>query len=310
MMQQQPIQPAIAEPAFMPPQLPQSLQPQGFNAGGPVIVGAGSKFPRIVEDTESADSSSIDVLGDVDIGQPAGTVVLPPKVDAIGVDAFVERIGTKLDTASPEEVGDDIVKNAVEEPTGDLRFDLATLYKQMTGDATAYEKNIDALNRGIIGAAIGAGTSARATENISKGLLVGLEGARNTEERRAGDARALQLAALQGLVKGSGAGGGGTEMSPQETYIDSIREAANIIMQTGLAGSYEEAMTMAEQQLRPKFEEAGFLAPTAPAPPSGGAAPEEQEAVLAEARLAIEQGRDPAVISDRLRQMGIDPGLL
>jgi hypothetical protein len=113
------------------------------------------------------------------------------------LDALVERVGAKIDTASPEEVATDIVETVVEEPTGDLQFDLAKTLEEMTGDLSAYEKDIDTLNRGIIGAAIAAGTSARATENIAKGLLVGMESVKATEERRAADARALQLKALE-----------------------------------------------------------------------------------------------------------------
>ena len=217
MMQQQPIQPPIAEPSYMPPQMPQSLQmpqaqPPGFFLGGlinlaPTMGSSGDSEPPLPL-RDSADRpnparaigigpSTVRSGQPVDIGATAGTVVLPPKVKAIGVDAFVERIGAKLDTASPEEVGDDLVRTAVEEPTGDLQFDLAKTLEEMTGDLSAYEKDIDTLNRGIIGAAIAAGTSARATENIAKGLLVGMESVKATEERRAADAQALQLKALE-----------------------------------------------------------------------------------------------------------------
>jgi hypothetical protein len=213
MMQQQPIQPPIAEPAYMPPTMPQSMQmepsqPPGFFLGGlinlaPTMGSAGAEEPAAPASQPNPGraagigATTVRSAEPVDIGATAGTVVVPPKVNAIGVDAFVERIGAKLDTASPEEVGDDIVKTAVEEPTGDLRFDLAKTLEEMTGDLSAYEKDIDTLNRGIIGAAIAAGTSARATENIAKGMLVGMESVKATEERRAADAQALQLKALE-----------------------------------------------------------------------------------------------------------------
>jgi hypothetical protein len=194
MQPQQPMmQQPMAEPAFMPPGMPQSaqmpMQPVGFNEGGPIIVGAGTKFPRVV-----------------DITQQAGTVVEAPKVSPDAL-ATAEKLAGEVDDRDPEEVGPEIVDAATKdgfEPTGDTKTDLANIYAQLTGDLSAYEKNIDELNRGIIGAAIGAGTSARATENISKGLLVGLEGARATEERRAGDARALLLAEAQARAKGAG----------------------------------------------------------------------------------------------------------
>jgi len=217
MMQQMPIQPPIAEPVYMPPQMPQSLQmpqaqPPGFFLGGLINLAPTMGSAEASEDPASPPApaarpnparaigigpSTVRSGQPVDIGATAGTVVLPPKVKAIGVDAFVERIGAKLDTASPEEVGDDLVRTAVEEPTGDLQFDLAKTLEEMTGDLSAYEKDIDTLNRGIIGAAIAAGTSARATENIAKGMLVGMESVKATEERRAADAQALQLKALE-----------------------------------------------------------------------------------------------------------------
>jgi hypothetical protein len=206
MMPQQPIQPAIAEPAYMPPQMPQSLQmqpaqPVGFQEGGPVIVGAGSKFPRVVGGTNPADSPSINVLEGIDIGQTAGTVVDTPTV-SVDEDlvATAKDLETRLEDEPPYAVANKILSKAQEkgtELTGDVQTDLASVYASLTGDPAAYEKNIDELNRGIIGAAIASGTSARATENIAKGLLVGLETARDTEERRVRDSRALQLAQLQ-----------------------------------------------------------------------------------------------------------------
>jgi hypothetical protein len=186
MMQQQPIQPPIAEPAYMPPTMPQSLQmePAGF-AGGGFVVGMYDNAP-------------------VDVGQTAGTVTSPVSVEtAVGLDQRLEEL-------PPYDVANTILEDArrkgvttttdPEDPEPDpeaVRFDLAKILDEMAGDPSAYEKNIDDLNRGIIGAAIAAGTSARATENIAKGMLVGLEGARATEERRAGDAQTLQLKALE-----------------------------------------------------------------------------------------------------------------
>ena len=189
MMQQQPIQPAIAEPAFMPPQLPQSLQPQGFNDGGFVDPYAST----IAEGQARA--------GDIDIGQTAGTVVEAPAVnideDLVATARDLER---RLEEEPPYAIANKILSEAEKrgsKPTGDTQPDLAAVYESLTGDPAAYEKNIDELNRGIIGAAIASGTSARATENIAKGLLVGMEGAKATEERRATEARALQVAAAE-----------------------------------------------------------------------------------------------------------------
>ena len=214
MMQQQPIQPPIAEPSYMPPQMPQSLQmePKGFRDGSLVTVdepatragrgGANQQAsPTAFEDSwlggllRRLDEA---VLGPqpaeaVDIGDTAGTVAtkrleeLPPYALANQILEDARREGITTITA-PEDPAPD--------PEA-VRMDLAKILEQMAGDSSAYEKNIDELNRGIIGAAIASGTSARATENIAKGMLAGLEGVKATEERRAGDAQALQLKALE-----------------------------------------------------------------------------------------------------------------
>jgi hypothetical protein len=64
-----------------------------------------------------------------------------------------------LDTEDPEVIAAEILSSAAAqgvEPTGDTQVDLARIYQNLTGDPAAFEKNIDNLNRGIIGAAIGA----------------------------------------------------------------------------------------------------------------------------------------------------------
>lgn len=323
MMQQQPIQPPIAEPAYMPPTMPQSLQMEsaGFKDGGPIIVGAGSKFPRIIEDTGAADSSSIDVLGGVDVGQTAGTVVEAPKVNAIGLDALVERVGGKIDTASPEEVANDIVDTVVEDPSGDVQADLASVYAELTGDPAAYEKNIDDLNRGIIGAAIAAGTSARATENIAKGMLVGLESAKQTEERRVGDSRALQLAQLQAQAaeaKERGASESRAYRNPVDAYQDAYQAVMNasemdLEIPEGMSREdYADQVAVdlirrsysPDQLIGSPFE--GMSSPTT-SPTGGEGSTQTEEDVLNSARAALSAGADEAAVRERLAALGIDP---
>lgn len=215
----QPQQP-MAEPAFMPPTMPQSaqmqpMQPQGFFLGGlvnvaPALGMGGTEEDVTVKPPRPNPARSIGLgATTVDIGQPAGSV------GGVEVDESLTNtalaLSERLDEEPPYAVANRILEEARRrgvETTSDkaetpeaaeeaMQFDLAKILEEMTGDPAAYEKNIDELNRGIIGAAIGAGTSARATENISKGLLVGLEAAQRTEERRAADARALQLEALK-----------------------------------------------------------------------------------------------------------------
>jgi hypothetical protein len=191
MMGQPMQQPMMGQP-FMPPQVPQSMQaPVGYKEGGPVSTPRPNPGRAIGLATLSAEP--------VDIAKPAGSYQrenpLPPSVVK-----RAEELAAKVDEQAPEATAEEVVDAAKEtgfEPSGDTKFDLASIYESLTGDPAAYEKNIDTLNRGIIGAAIASGTSARATENIARGMLVGMEGARATEERRAGDARALQLKALE-----------------------------------------------------------------------------------------------------------------
>jgi hypothetical protein len=333
-MQQMPMpmpQPTMAQQAmggmpFMPPQMPQSVQPRGFNDGGFVLSlppapdrsGLGGEarprpapkatlpyMPDLTAEIKLNPASSA-----VDIGQAAGTVVAAPKVGNISaptLDALAERLSPKLDTAPPEEVADDIVDTLVEEPTGDRQFDLAKTLEEMTGDSSAYEKNIDDLNRGIIGAAIAAGTSARATENIAKGLLVGMEGAKATEERRAGDSRALQLKALEvraaeqaareAEAKAGQAARAEAEAKLAKEKRDLRTNTFNSVIEAGIDKlTVPEGMSI-EEYARGIAEEQVLL--TFP-----------DERALAEARAALGQGADRAEVEKRLRENGIDPGRL
>jgi len=289
--------------------VPQSLPAAGFAGGGFVPY-----LPNLPPETSAAEP--------VDIGQTAGTVVAPPKITAIGLDALVERIGPQIDTASPEDIGNDIVGSLVDEPTGDLQLDLAKTLEQLTGDPAAYEKNIDDLNRGIIGAAIAAGTSARATQNIANGMLVGLESAKATEERRVGDSRALQLAQLQARAAGA-KGGKDSASRDYRNPVDAYQDAYQAVMNAGeMDLEIPEGMSredyadqVATDLIRRSYTPdqlvgSPFEGLSAPAAPAGPAADVNVEDVLDQARKAIEAGRDPVGVAEKLKSMGIDPGLL
>ena len=261
----------------------------------------------------------------VDVSKTAGTAVEAPVIDDAAYK-MAEELAARVDTDPPETTGTKIVEEAAArgmQPTGDLQTDLATIYENLTGDVTAYEKNIDALNRGIIGAAIGAGTSARATENISKGLLVGLEAAKETEERRVRDARALQLAQLQARAKGAGGVGSRDYRNPVDAYQDAYQSVMNAgefdlqIPEGMTREEYADQVATAliarsyspEQLVGTPFEGVAGTGRTAPAAGGQGLTP-EQQAVLGQARDAIAEGRDPVGVAAKLREMGIDPGLL
>jgi hypothetical protein len=293
----------------MPQSLQMPMQPVGFNEGGPIIVGAGTKFPRVV-----------------DITQQAGTAVEAPTVELDeDIVATAKDLEMRLEDEPPYAVANKILSKAEEkgtELTGDVQSDLASVYASLTGDPAAYEKNIDELNRGIIGAAIGAGTSARATENISKGLLVGLEAAKDTEERRVKEARALQLAQLQAQAaeaKERGASESRAYRNPVDAYQDAyqaVMNASEIDLEIPEGMSREDyADQVAVDLIRRSYSPeqlvgSPFEGMSAPAADSAGPANVDQEAVLEEARNAIKGGRDPAGVAAKLKQMGIDPELL
>jgi hypothetical protein len=244
-------------------------------------------------------------------------------------------LATKVDTTAPEDIGKEIVNTAASkgiESSGDLKFDLASIYERMTGDASGYEKNIDSLNRGIIGAAIGAGTSARATENISNGLLVGLQAAKATEERRAGDEQAINAALLGASLK---PGSDGTQArdyrSPTDAYQD-VYQGIMLMSQDDLplipgttepvdrkayAAAEAEKLVLqsytAEQLKGTPFE--NLKSPTSPPPPDGGTTPAvsgspEEDKILQQARAALAANKSRAAVEEYLTSMGIDPSKL
>lgn len=258
----------------------------------------------------------------VDVTKPAGTAVEAPTVELDeDIVATAKDLEMRLEDEPPYAVANKILSKAAEkgaELTGDIETDLAGVYASLTGDPAAYEKNIDELNRGIIGAAIGAGTSARATENISKGLLVGLEAAKDTEERRVRDARALQLAELQARGR---AAGGDSESRAYRNPVDAYQDAYQAVMNAGefdieipegltreeyadqVATDLITRSYTAEQLVGSPFE--GLSAPAAPA---GGEGSTQTEAdVLQSARAALQAGAPEAAVKERLAAMGIDP---
>ena len=317
----QPMQPMMAGPAFMPPQVPMSAQMPMAPAAPPAAPGyAGGGFvvlPGMLDEPK------------IDVTKPAGTVVEPPKVELDeDVIATAEDLAGRVDSEDPEKIGGEIVDAAGKrgaDISGDLQTDLAGIYANLTGDPAAYEKNIDALNRGIIGAAIAAGTSPRATENIAKGMMVGLEAARETEERRVRDARALQLAQLQARAAEARGGAGGVGSRDYRNPVDAYQDAYQSVMN---AGEFDlqipEGMTREDyadqvatdlilrsytpdQLVGTPFEGVGGAAPR----PTGGTGATQTEAdVLQSAREAIAAGADEAAVRERLQSMGIDPGAL
>jgi hypothetical protein len=246
----------------------------------------------------------------VDVSKPAGSYQrenpLPPSVVK-----RAEELAKKVDEQSPEKTALEILDAAAAEggpeQTGNTQPDLAAVYESLTGDPAAYEKNIDTLNRGIIGAAIAAGTSARATENIARGMLVGLEGAKATEERRAKDAQALRIAAAEARALEAKASAEQTRadrkalIEAEAKLAEEKRKVFNdtftSVIEAGIdkvtipdGMSIEEyARDIAQEQVLLNFPD---------------------ERALTEARAALAAGADKAEVEKRLREHGIDPGRL
>ena len=317
-MQAQPLpqmQPMGQEPAYMPPQVPGSVQPQALRSGG-LAQAYADKFAA--EETAAAEP---EVAADPTLSATPEEAI---KANVLGKTA---GLLPSLDTEAPETVAAEILSTAADtgaEVTGDMQVDLARIYQNLTGDPAAFEKNIDSLNRGIIGAAIGAGTSARATENISKGLLVGLEGAKNTEERRLADARTLQLAEIQARTAEAKKRAGGVDGAASRDYrnpVDAFQDAYQAVMN---AGEFDlqipEGMTREDyaEQVATALIQRSYTPDQLVGSPfegsvTGGSAPPPAEAnptgedVLNQARAAIAAGADEAVVRERLQSLGIDP---
>jgi hypothetical protein len=353
MMQQQPMQPPMQQPYADPygdqqPAPDMGMAPIGYEDGGSVLptgttaLNYISFLPALLAGKGAANLAA--ARKPVDVAAPAGTVRDPSgpanssPAEAISADivAKAKDLATKVDTTAPEDIGKEIVNTAASkgvESSGDLKFDLASIYERMTGDASGYEKNIDSLNRGIIGAAIGAGTSARATENISQGLLVGMQAAKATEERRAADEQAINAALFEASLKPKD--GSGTQprdyRSPTDAYQDAyqgIMGMSEFDLPQDAEGNPVDRETYATQQAQRIVLESytpaqlrgtpfeGLTAPTsAPAPaesttaaPAGSAI--DEAAVLDSARSAIAAGAPEASVKERLKSMGIDPGKL
>jgi hypothetical protein len=331
-----------------PPMMGQSSMPQpiGYEDGGPVLATGAtalnylSLFPALLAGKGAANLAA--ARKPVDVAAPAGTVRDPSgpanssPAEAIAADivAKAEDLASKVDTTAPEDIGKEIVNTAASkgiEPSGDLKFDLASIYERMTGDSSGYESNIDELNRGIIGAAIGAGTSARATENISQGLLVGLQAAKATEERRAGDEQAINAALLGASLK---PGSDGTQARDYRSPTDAYQDAYQAVMgmseydlPTDADGTPVDRKAYATEQAQRIVLESytpaqlrgtpfeGLSASPDAAPNAGTtAAPAnsaiDEAAVLEAARSAIAAGASADSVQERLLTMGIDPGKL
>jgi len=141
-----------------------------------------------------------------------------------------------------EVILDEVADDVGIEPTGDTQEDLAAAAEAL-GIPNAREQRVDQLNRAITGAAIAAGTSPSAAENIANGMLVGLKLQRDEEVRRINADAALTLAQAK-AKKGA-------------TWFDSPRGK--------IAVDYIETMMGAEQDIETIIEDLNNLDANSPA---------------------------------------------
>ena len=153
---------------------------------------------------------------------------------------------------------------------------------------------------------------------------MGLEGAKNTEERRLADARTLQLAEIQARTAEAKKRAGGVDGAASRDYrnpVDAFQDAYQAVMN---AGEFDlqipEGMTREDyaEQVATALIQRSYTPDQLVGSPfegtaTGGSAPPPAEAnptgedVLNQARAAIAAGADEAAIRERLQSLGIDP---
>jgi hypothetical protein len=306
-----------------------ALEKKRFDAVNPVdmaLLQAGAAGGFVPDISSDPPVSS----GPIDIGVTAGTVETP-KLTADAMAAIAAPILAQIENKTPEETAMTILAEAEKSgiPTaGDPKIDLTSLYSELTGDPEATNKTIDDLNRGILGAAIAAGKSPRATENIANGMLVGLQAMKDTEEKRAAVAAQAQYGLLTAaLTPKSGANGLGSR--DYRNPLDAYQEAyVAILAKDPMSLNIPEGMTQEtyadqaarkivaqsytpEQLMGSAFEGTSIMAPAAPAGTAAPAAPKfTPEQIIASAKKALAAGNPRADVEKVLTEQGIDPKVL
>ena len=213
-MQPRPQGPMMAQPQPMPmappPPQPMPMQPQPqmrFQEGGIVDLAAqgsrGRNAPRVLEPRTFDRPIVAAAPGAAGRNAPRGGPTAVADTMAEINDLLSDPARDPITQA--EVILDEVADDVGIEPTGDTQEDLAAAAEAL-GIPNAREQRVDQLNRAITGAAIAAGTSPSAAENIANGMLVGLKLQRDDEVRRINADAALakaQLEALQGGEQGA-----------------------------------------------------------------------------------------------------------
>jgi hypothetical protein len=209
-MQPRPQAPMMAQPQPMPmappqpQQMPMQPQPQmRFQEGGIVDLAPqgsrGRNAPRVLEPRTFDQPIVAAAPGAAGRNAPRGGPTAVADTMAEINDLLSDPARDPITQA--EVILDEVADDVGIEPTGDTQEDLAAAAEAL-GIPNAREQRVDQLNRAITGAAIAAGTSPSAAENIANGMLVGLKLQRQDELRRIA-ADAAQVQALQGGEQGA-----------------------------------------------------------------------------------------------------------
>lgn len=204
----------------------------------------------------------------------------------------------------------------------------------------AREARIDSLNKAMLGFAIAAGTSPRASENIANGMLAGLKQMRDTEVRKAEVELAARTGALEDeatswfdtprgklavefITKGVGANKSVSDI------VDELNEASTSNGVPGTLGDELRQALNAGDVPPPSVQP--MIAPTAPAPAAAPAAqpettqttePPNQTESVRNAQTAVdriktspslspeEKQQRLAAVRQRLIESGINPDLV
>jgi hypothetical protein len=310
-MQPRPQAPMMAQPQPMPMAPPQPqpmpMQPQPqmrFQEGGIVDLAAqgsrGRNAPRVLEPRT--------------FDQPIAAPAAPASAAVGGPTAVADtmaQIQELLDdpAASPttqaEVILDEVADDVGIEPTGDTQEDLVAAAEAL-GIPNAREQRVDQLNRAITGAAIAAGTSPSAAENIANGMLKGLQLQRADELRRIA-ADAAQLQALQGGEQGANwfdTPRGKIASDYIETMMGAERDIETIIDELNRL----DANSPAGARLGDEFRMALASGATPPAMP-GMAAPPAAPAAGEEAAQPVDMNRLVTDARNYLGQIDSNPNL-
>lgn len=318
-------------PAPMPPQMPMPQQrPQmRFQAGGIVDLGA-----PMLEVQGAMESMGGQQTFDRPI-RPRGAPPAAPTEEQTqsGANAALAQIREQLSdpAADPMTQAEVILEETAGqtgvEPTGDTQSDLVAAAESL-GVMNAREMRIDQLNRAITGAAIAAGTSPSAAENIANGMLEGLKLQRAEELRRLA-ADAAQLQALQGNEQGAtwfDTPRGKLALKIVEQRFGTITDPETIVAELNSLDTNSPEGARLGDQFRAALAEGaappGIVAPSPEQPaPEGGAQPPDMNYLVGRAQAAIsainasnvspeEKARRIEGVRATFAQMGGNPSLL